>query len=97
MDTQPQIPSSRPICSHPSLSPIKMIQIIVFAAGCGAAVGAGDRVTWAWTLPSRTHWAPRTLRWGSAAGQTSIPTVENGGWLAPLGKDRPPGQLGRGL
>lgn len=38
-DTQPQIPSSRPICSHPGLSPIKMIQIIVFAKGCRCCCG----------------------------------------------------------
>lgn len=89
VDTQPQIPSSRPICSHPRLSPIKMIQIIVFVAGCRCCCRGRTPGDLGLDLAQQDSLGPKNSQVGSTAGQSCVPTMGSRGWLVPLGEDRP--------
>lgn len=93
VDTQPQIPCSYRICPHLSLSPIKMIQIIVFAAKCWGCYGGRKRGGLGWDLADPSGLAGPEDSGGARRQARAVHHSGMGAVWAPVGKDRLTGQL----
>lgn len=87
-DTQPQIPSSRPICSHPGLSPIKMIQIIVFAKGCRCCCGGRRQGDPGLDLAQQDSLGRRASQVGLNSKPEQRPHGGEQGLAGPIGRAR---------